>query len=45
MDTIVRELQSMYSTRVIYISSFDVDICLMLLHKQVMYPVFLLLGR
>lgn len=45
MDTIVRDLQSMHSTRVIYLSSFDLDVCLMLLHKQAMYPVFLLLGE
>ena len=45
MDTVVRELQSMHSTRVIYMSSFDLDVCLMLLHKQAMSPVFLLLGR
>lgn len=38
MDTIVRDLQSMHSTRVIYLSSFDLDVCLMLLHKQAMYP-------
>ena len=44
VNAIVKELQSMHSTRVIYISSFDLDVCLMLLHKQAMYPVFLLLG-
>ena len=39
-----RELQALRSNRVIYFSSFDLDVCLMLLHKQAEFPVFLLLG-
>ena len=44
VDYILRELQAAQSSRIIYFSSFDMDICWLLLHKQAMYPVFLLLG-
>lgn len=44
VDYILQELQATQSSRIIYFSSFDMDICWLLLHKQAMYPVFLLLG-
>ena len=44
VDTIIETVENMQSARVIYYSSFDLDICLLLLHKQIRYPVFLLIG-
>lgn len=44
VDTIIRVVENARSGRVIYYSSFDLDVCLLLLHKQIRYPVFLLLG-
>ena len=44
VDHIVETVEKTHSARSIYYSSFDLDICLLLLHKQAHYPVFLLLG-
>ena len=33
----------MHSSRKVYYSSFDADVCIHLLYKQATYPVFLLL--
>ena len=44
MNRIIQCVEAVPSVRSIYYSSFDVDCCLMLLHKQAHYPVFLLIG-
>ena len=44
VDRIVETVEKTHSNRSIYYSSFDLDVCLLLLYKQAHYPVFLLLG-
>ena len=44
VDRIVETVERTHSNRSIYYSSFDLDVCLLLLYKQAHYPVFLLLG-
>lgn len=44
VDRIVETVEKTHSNRSIYYSSFDLDVCLLLLYKQARYPVFLLLG-
>ncbi|CBK23678.2 uncharacterized protein [Blastocystis hominis] len=45
VDRIVETVERTHSNRSIYYSSFDLDVCLLLLYKQAHYPVFLLLDE
>lgn len=45
INTILTTVENMQSSRTIYYSSFDPDICLHILYKQARYPVFLLLDE
>ena len=45
INTIITTVEGLQSSRMIYYSSFDPDICLHLLYKQAKYPVFLLLDE